>query len=486
MKRYRIELLACITLLSSCAIGPNYTRPVMPLPKTYTAHPEKTTRAATQTAFGNKQHFETDTSLSAQWWELFHSKPLNDLVLASFRHNPNIDEAKAALMGALENVYAQRGALYPFLGLSFAPTRQQTATILTSVLSSNKYNYSLYTGQVFVSYTPDVFGGTRRQLESLVATAKIQHLQLQATYITLATNVVNAAIQEAALREDLLATTQIINSQKRIVALVKEQIKLGDASRADLALQEASLAALAASKPLFEKQLALQRNLLNALTGRFPDDKQTPSFHLNDLKLPGKLPISVPSTLIEHRPDILAAEEQMRAANALIGVAMANRLPNVTIGFTNAGTATTSLGSLFQSNTNFWALAGLISQPIFDGGTLKHKQGYAIALYQQAAAQYRSTIINAFQNVADTLQALRSDAQALQLAHNAELAAQTSLNIARRQLKGGDINISTLLQSEQAYQQAKLTLIQAQANRLSDTVALFQALGGGWWKECKT
>ena len=226
--------------------------------------------------------------------------------------------------------------------------------------------------------------------------------------------------------------------------------------------------------------MALQRDLLNALTGRFPDDKLTPTFTLDSLQLPTELPIALPSCLIEQRPDIRAAEEQMHAANALIGVAVANRLPNVTIGFTNAGAAATTLSSLFQPDTLFWSLAGIVTQPIFDGGTLLHKQRYAQAMYEQAAAQYRLTVINAFQNVSDTLKSIRLDAMALNVANKAEKAALKGLKIARRQLASGDASALLVLTNEQLYQQARVNLIQAQANRLSDTVALFQALGGGW------
>lgn len=234
--------------------------------------------------------------------------------------------------------------------------------------------------------------------------------------------------------------------------------------------------------PKLEKQLAISRDLINALTGRFPDDHHPPRFHLSAIHLPQELPLSIPAKLVENRPDIRAAEEQMHAANALIGVAIANRLPNFTItsNGTNLGTAATTISTLFLPNTQFWALAGIIAQPIFDAGTLRHKQRAAEASYRQAAAEYRATVINAFQNVADTLKTIQSDAIALRTANHAEQAALTSLTISRSQQRLGDSSTVVLLMNELLYQQARLNLIQAQANRLSDTVALFQALGGGW------
>lgn len=477
----RALLLLCCLILTNCAVGPNYKRPGGALPHRYTVKSLGRKTMATPTKLGKAQRFVAKKDIPAQWWGLFHSKPLNDLVLASFIHNPSVGVAKAALRASLENVYAQRGFFYPNVGIGFSPSKQQTALILTSVLSSNRYNYALYTAQLYVSYTLDIFGGIRRQLESLIAQADYQRLQLEATYLTLSTNVVNAAIQEAALRGQIAATKEIIACQTKMLAISKQRLKLGDAAMADVATQEAALAAAEASLPPLEKQLALQRDLLNALTGRFPDDKHTAEFNLDSLQLPSDLPISVPSTLLEHRPDIRAAEEQMHAANALIGVAIANRLPNVTFGFTNAGAAATDLSALLAPNSLFWGLAGIITQPIFDGGTLLHRQRYAEAIYDQAVAQYRLTVINAFQNVADTLKAIKSDAEALHAASDAEKAALKSLNIARHQQALGDSSIISLLMNEQLYQQAKLNLIQAQANRLSDTAALFQALGGGWW-----
>lgn len=466
--------------LKGCAVGPNYRRPATPIPTHYVLKPLRST-VATRAMDGNSQSFVVHKDIPAEWWALFHSKALNELVMASLQHNPSIGAAKAALQQALENVYAARGGLFPFVAASFTPSTQQTAKILTSVLASNQYHYSLYTGQLFVSYTPDVFGGTRRQIESLKATATFQALQLEATYLTLTSNVVNAAIQEASLREQILATNQMIAHQKKILKITNDQAHAGDASIADIATQEAALAATEATLPPLEKQLAVQRDLLNALTGRFPDDERTPRVSLRALTLPHELPISLPSTLLEHRPDIRAAEETMHAANALIGVAVANRLPNVTIGFTNMGTAATSLTTLFSTTTQFWALAGIITQPIFDAGTLKHRQRAAEAAYLQAAAEYRLTVINAFQNVADTLKAIRVDAIGLGIASKAERAALKSLSITEQQRAIGDSSAVALLLSQKLYQQAKLNTIQAQANRLSDTVALFQALGGGWW-----
>lgn len=265
------------------------------------------------------------------------------------------------------------------------------------------------------------------------------------------------------------------------MTMFQRQFELGQVSSADVAAQEAALAVAQANLPPLEKQLAQQRDLLKALAGRFPNDERQTGFDLDQLQLPGELPLSLPSTLVEHRPDIRAAEEQLHAASAEIGVAAANRLPNITLGVAGYGSAALSMADLFKGGTGFWELAGGITQPLFDGGTLKHRESAARAAYDQAAAQYRATVLNAFQNVADALQAVKSDADALRAADKALSAADKSLHLAQRQLELGDISALAVLNSEQTYQQAKLNQVQAQANRLADTVALFQALGGGWW-----
>lgn len=475
-------MLAGLGMLAGCAVGPDYVRPAASLPVTYTAEPTGAATAASDTQLGEAQHFVLERDIPAQWWELFHSQPLSDLVTASLKQNPDVDAAQAALRVALENVYAQQGFFYPTVDASLTPTRQKIADTLASPAASGAAYYNLHTAQVSVSYTADVFGGNRRQVESLRAQAASQRFQLEATYLTLTSNVVSAAIQEAGLRGQIEATREIVADQTQLMVMFQRQFDLGQVAAADVATQEAALAAAEATLPPLEKQLAIQRNLLHALAGRFPSDSLTEKFEIGSLQLPTELPLSLPSTLVEHRPDVRAAEEQLHAASAAIGVAVANRLPNITLGL-SVGSAATTLADLFTSGTGFWQLAGGLAQPIFDGGTLKHREGAARAAYDQAAAQYRSTVLNAFQNVADSLQAIQSDALALRAAAKAERAAARSLAIARRQRQAGDISTLLLLGSEQTYQQARLNLVQAQANRLADTVALFQSLGGGWWNK---
>ncbi len=476
---YRPIIILCI-LLAGCAVGPDFQRPTAPKVDRYTPQPLPAQTASVDVKGGEAQHFVQDMDIPGQWWMLFHSKPLNDLIDQALKANPDLQAAQAALRGAWENVYAQQGAFFPSIDANFNPTRQKTAGVLTSPLANNSYTYSLHTAQVSVAYAPDVFGGTLRQVESLKAQADAQRFQLEATYLTLTSNVVASAVQEAALRGQIEATRKIIEFQIKSLELLKRQYELGQIATADVVAQEAALAQTQAMLPPLEKQLAQQRDLLARLIGRFPSEKLVEEFKLSSLQLPQQLPVSLPSRLVEQRPDVRTAEEQLHSASADIGVSIANRLPNITLS-ANAGSSAAAINQLFTPGTGFWALAGNLTQPIFQGGTLLHRQRAAEAAYDQAAAQYRGVVLTAFQNVADTLHAIQSDADAMKAAVAAESAAARSLAIAQQQLELGDISYLALLNSEQTYQQAMINLVQALANRYADTAALFQALGGGWW-----
>jgi len=469
-----------LVLMTGCAVGPNFERPTTPNVDRYTPQPLPAQTASVEVKGGEVQRFVQDMDIPGQWWTLFHSKPLNDLIEQALKANPDIEAAQAGLRVAWENVYAQRGALFPSIQANFNPTRQKIANELSSPLANGSYIYSLHTAQVSVAYVPDVFGGARRQVESLKAQADSQRFQLEATYLTLTSNVVAAAVQEAALRGQIAATGRIIDIQSQSLELLKRQYELGQIASGDVIAQEAALAQVQAALPPLEKQLAQQRDLLARLAGRFPSELLAGEFELSSLQLPQELPVSLPSKLVAQRPDVRSAEEQLHAASAEIGVSIANRLPNITLS-ANAGSSATAISQLFTSGTGFWALAANLTQPVFQGGTLLHRQRAAEAAYEQAAAQYRSVVLTAFQNVADSLHAIQSDADALKASVAAERAAAKSLAIARSQLELGQISYLAVLNAEQTYQQAIVSLVQALANRYADTAALFQALGGGWW-----
>jgi len=471
---------SALLLTTGCAVGPNFKRPAPPDVSGYTPTPVSTTSSTANVAGGEGQRFIDGQDISGEWWTLFHSKPLNDLIERSLKANPNLKAAQAALVVARENVLAQRGAYYPSVSGSFSATRSHSSSDLSPVTNTTNLNYSLYTPQVSVSFVPDVFGLNRRTVESLQAQDQQARFALAATNITLSSNVAAAAIQEASLRAQIDATHELITINTNMLEILRTQYAKGYVSRLDVAAQEAQLAQVVATLPPLLKQLAQQRDLLAALSGGFPSQDLPEKFELSSLQLPQELPLSLPSQLVEQRPDVRQAEENMHAASALIGVAIANRIPSFAL-TADAGSMATILGKLFSGDRGFWDVGASVTQPIFEGGTLLHRERAAKAAFIEASEQYKSTVLTAFQNVADTLNALQQDADGLKAAAAAKDAAAVTLDLAKKQYQSGYANYLSLLNAEQSYQEALINLVQAQSNRYADTAALFQALGGGWW-----
>ena len=476
----RLAAVGALLLVAGCAVGPDFKRPAAPTVSDYTAHPLESPTAAPGVAGGDEQRFVRGGEVSADWWTLFHSAPLNELIEQALAHNPDLKAADAALKVAHENVLAQRGAYFPSVTGDLAATRQQQSPALAPTPSSNALLYNLFTAQVSVSYVPDVFGLNRRTMESLRAQEQGVRFQMIAAYNTLTSNVVVAAIQEGALQMQVEATRQTIRASTDTVEILRYQFSKGYASRIDVAAQETLLAQTVAALPPLVKQLAQQRDLLAVLAGRFPSEAPEQNFDLATLKLPEELPVSLPSELVAQRPDVRQAEANMHDASARIGIAIANRLPSLSL-TANTGSTALALDQIFKSGTGFWGIGADAATPIFEGGTLLHQERAAKAAYTQAAEQYRSTVLTAFQNVADTLTALEQDAAALKAAATAADAARETLELVQRQQKSGYASYLALLSAEQADAQARINLVQAQMNRFSDTAALFQALGGGWW-----
>lgn len=474
----RIAVVLLGLLLSACAAGPDYHRPTLPQPAAFTRAPLPSTIGSA--AHHDAQQFAADMAITANWWQLFGSPALDALVQRALARNPGIDGAQAALRQAQENVAAQRSTYLPSAQLNYSPSRQQNAVgTLAPTLNSGQPLYTLHTAQLSISYAPDVFGLNRRAVESLQAQADAQRYQLQAARLTLSTNVVLAAIQLGALRAQIDATQLIIDADRRSLVLLEQQHRLGGASGLDVATQESALAQAQQTLPPLQKQWELTRDLLAVLAGDPPADGGNTDLALTDLQLPHALPLSLPSQLLEQRPDVRAAEAELVAANAAVGIAVANRLPQLSLSAIYGGSST-RFTQMFSDDNVFWSLTGGVSQTVLDFGALKHRQRAAEAGWQQARAQYRATVLTAFQNVADTLYALDADARALAAADTAMFAARRTLTLTQQQLRFGAIGALPLLAAEQADQQARIAQIQARAARFSDTVALLQALGGGW------
>jgi NodT family efflux transporter outer membrane factor (OMF) lipoprotein len=481
MRILRAAMLAAPALaLAACAVGPDFKKPAAPTVSGYTPTPPTTTSATPGINGGEAQSFAKGGDITGDWWTLFHSPALDSLIAQAVKNNADLQAAQAALKSAHETALAGRGAFLPSVTAGFNASHFEQPGSLAPIPITNAFQYDLFTPQVNVSYMPDVFGLTRRTVESLNAQANAARYQMLATYTTLINNVVSAAIQEASVQQQIDATKDMVAAMQKSLDILKYQLDKGYASGVDYAAQKAAEAAAAATLPPLIKQDAQLKDQLAVLVGRFPSDQPPEKLDLATLKLPEEIPLSLPSSLVTQRPDVLQAEANLHSASAQIGVAVANRLPNLTLA-AQGGSSALVFNQLFTDGTDFWNVGANLAATIFDGGSLYYTEQAARANYDQSAAQYRSTVLGAFQNVADTLTALQQDAEALKAAADSDAAAKSTLDITQYQLKDGYNNTLGLLSAEQAYQQAHIVLLQAQASRYADTAALFQALGGGWW-----
>ncbi len=473
------SLLAC-AMLAGCIVGPDFRHPEAPKTNSYTATalPEKT--ASAPEIGGAAQRFNSAQDIPAQWWTLFHSQALDQLIRQALQDSPTLAAAQATLRTAQENLRADYGvALSPSVDANLSKTRERfSGAAFGSSTQSSVFN--LYNASVTVSYGLDLFGGARRELEASRSQVEYQQFQLEAAYLTLTANIVTTAVKEASLRAQIKATQDIVALQSKQLAVVENQFQLGAVSRADVLAQQTQVAQTRAALPPLAQVLAMTRHQLAVLAGKLPGAAQLPGFDLDTLRLPRELPVSLPSALVRQRPDIRASESLLHQASAQVGVATANMYPQLTLTGSYGGLANQS-SNIFSSGASTWSLGAGLLQPIFHGGELSAKRRAAVAVYDQAMAQYRQTVLLAFQNVADVLRALDTDAAALKTQAEAETAARDALDLTLQQFQLGAVNYLVLLNAERQHQQARIGLVQTQAARYADTAALFQALGGGWW-----
>ena len=470
-----------IWVLAGCAVGPDFKTPKAPTTDVYTtgALPAKT--ASAPGPAGAAQRFASGQDIPGEWWTLFHSETLDRLIRQALADNPTLAAAKATLRVAQENRRAGLGALFPTIDAYASATRQKISGASIGQPDTDISAFNLFNASVNVSYALDLFGGTRRALEALQSQIDYQQYQLEGAYLTLTSNIITTAVQEASLRAQIIAMKNILALQENQLSVVESQFRLGGASRSDILAQKTQLAQTQATLPPLEKALAQTRHLLAVLTGRLPHEgAELPEFSLTEIELPEELPVSLPSSLVRQRPDIMASEALFHAACAQVGVATAYLYPQITL-TGSYGFEASNVGDLFNSNSVVWNIGAGLLQPIFHGGTLTARRRAAIAAYDQAEAQYRSTVLQAFQNVADVLRALETDANALKAQADAEAAASDTFDLTQKEFQLGAVSYLSLLNAERQYQQSQIGLIQAQAARFADTAALFQALGGGWW-----
>ena len=477
----RLQGVLLVAALAGCAVGPDYRRPDLPAVASYAVEPMPAVTANAPGVGGATQRFVSGGEIPARWWELFRSETLDRWIREALANSPSLGAAEATLRRAQETRRARSGELLPSVDGNVSVSRQKPSGASFGEANLRINPFTLYNASVDVSYTLDLFGRTRRDLEALQARVDYQGFQLEGARLTLTSNIVTAAFQEASLRGQLQATRDIVATQEELLAMVERKFELGGIAKTDVLAQRASLAQSRATLPPLEKRLTQTRHLLAVLAGRFPGvTADLPEFELKDFRLPEELPVSLPSSLARQRPDIRSAEELLHAASAAVGVATANLYPQVTLSG-QYGTTALRIDDLFRPGSAVWGFGAGLLQPIFHGGALEATRRAEVAGFDQAAAQYRETVLQAFRDVADVLRALEYDAMTLRAQSDAEAAARDTLDIATKQVRFGATSYLSLLDAQRQYLLARILLVQAQALRFADTAALFQALGGGWW-----
>ena len=471
-----------VLVLSACAVGPEFRSPeapAQPAGSQYVPGPALTQTVQSPGAGGAAQNLQLGRDIPARWWSVFRSPALDQLIRQGLQNSPTLAAAQAALRQAQENTNALSGSLQsPAVTGQLGASRQRASAASTGIPGGNLS--SLYNASVNVSYTVDLFGANRRALEGQQALLEFQQYQLEAAWLALTANLVTTAIREASLRAQLQATLELLEAQQKQLSVIEAQLAAGAISRSPVLAQRNTVAQTRAGIAPLEKSLALTRHQLSVYAGELPAQPGLPEFTLDALELPQELPLTLPSELVRQRPDIRASEAQLHQASAQVGVATANLYPqnNLSGSF---GSAATRPGNLFGAGSGFWSLGAGLVEPILNGGALDARRRAAQAAYEQAAAQYRGTVLGAFQNVADSLRALELDASALKSQAEVEALAREALELATRQYQLGALSYLALLDAQRSYQQARISLVSARAARYADTAALFQSLGGGWW-----
>ena len=467
--------MLCLVLLNSCTLGPDFVQPEAPKVDSYTQSDNLT---ETITVDGIGQNFEMGGKIAADWWTLFKSDTLNDLVKQAIANNLGLKAAQANLRQSQATLQAGYGIFFPQVDMGFSPSRKRFSAAQFGQ-NATPTIFNLYTISGTISYTLDVFGGERRGVESLEAQKELQRYTAQATYLTLTGNIINTVIAKAAYLAEIDATQQIISILKQQIQLTETQVQAGTVPYLNVLSLRSQLNAIQATLPPLKQKASQTEHLQASLVGLTPAEWRPTEVKLAELTLPSDIPLSLPSELVHQRPDILSAEAQLHSDTAKIGVATASLFPTISLSG-SYGYNNTSLADLFISHGNIWAMAGNFAQPLFHGGTIWFNRKAAIQTYERSLANYQQTVVSAFQQVADSLKALEHDAETLTAQQASLNASDESLAMINANYQAGLVNYLQVLTVNSQYQQARIAYLQISAQRLQDTVALFIALGGGW------
>ncbi|MHB8494365.1 MAG: efflux transporter outer membrane subunit [Casimicrobiaceae bacterium] len=472
--RVAIVLALAATTLAGCAVGPDFVRPA-PLPADrYTAH--RLSIEGTAPADRSAQHLLLGDRLAGDWWQLFRSNALDAVVRRALARNRTLEAAAATLAQSQEVAAAQAGSLYPQVGLTSGIGRQRYgAEFLGTLPKPPPFTY--FAVGPTVSYVLDYTGGAARSVEQQYALADYRQQQLDAAYLAVTGNAVMLSLEIASLREQIATVESLLAHDRENLELVRTAFDAGSVSRLDIISAESQLASDTTSVPPLRQALGVARHALAIVLGEPPANAALPEFDLAQLSLPMSLPVSLPSELAHQRPDILAAEAQLHAATAAVGVAEANLYPRIDL-TASTGQQATALGHLFDRASNAWGVAGAMLVPLFDGGTLRADRRAAVDAMRATAANYEQTVLSAFGQVADALEALDHDAEQLDAQARAQDAARANVDLTRTSYREGNVGVLQVLDAERLYQRARLGYVRATGQRYVDTARLFLALGG--------
>jgi len=483
----RHALIAATLALAGCAVGPDFQRPKGPDVERYTA--ADVADVPTPVGRAVEQQVTSGAAVPAQWWAVFHSSALDDVVQRAIAGNQTLIAARATLAAAHEAIVQARAAFYPQLDLAGSYSYEKaggrggqasSSVNAASSGSAASQTFNLYSVGPTASYVPDVFGGTRRHVEQETALAEKQRYELAAAYLSLSGNAVTQAMNIASARLQLAAAEDIIADDEQIESLVRQKFDAGKAADVDVLTAESQLANDRAQLPPLRQQLSAARHALAILLGRFPGEWSAPDFDLGEFELPRELPLTLPSELVHQRPDILAAETQLHADSAAVGVATAQLYPSFTLSAAVSVEGVSS-SAVFPASSTVWNLVAGATAPLFHGGALVAQRRAAIETFDASLGTYRQTVLTAFGQVADTLRALEHDGELVDAERRALETSDRARALQRISYEAGKSDLLQLLDAERSYQQARLGYTRAQAQRLQDTTQLFVALGGDWW-----
>jgi NodT family efflux transporter outer membrane factor (OMF) lipoprotein len=480
--RNTLVLTVAIGTLAGCAVGPDFTRPALPEVKGYT--PTTAKLSLTPGAGEPSQRLVEAQAIPADWWRLFRSPALDEVVREAMSGSPSLNAARATLAQSQQAVAQARGGYYPQVDFAASAERQRGPAFALGLLPSAQGLpvFNLYSLGPTVSYSPDVFGLTARRVEQQEALAETQGYQLAAAHLAITGNVVTQALIIASARRQIDALREIVADDEKNLALVRDKFAAGKITWNDVLAAETQLANDRTLLPPLEQQRSAAEDALAILVGKSPAEWTAPEFDLADFSLPPELPVSLPSTLVQQRPDILAAEAELHASSAAIGVATAQMYPNFPLS-ASVDTAALATTSLFEQSSLVWTLVGGLTAPIFHGGALEAQKRGAVDAFHASLATYRQTVLQAFGQVADTLRALDHDAQLVDDERHALDAANGALELQRSTYAAGRTDLLRLLDAERSAQQARLGYARAEVQRFLDSAALFVAMGGGWWED---